>query len=80
MKSEWFLISALCFYIVVFIACLVSGIIDLRKKRKLTAKKLCRNAFDIEKFCADIPHDDRIRDPYVLIGGRWIRQHDPPPE
>ena len=39
-------------------------------------------ALDIDEFCADLPKDFHLKDPYVLVNGSWIRrrvQEDPSP-
>jgi len=76
MKSQWFLLGALGFYIVVFVICLVTGVYDLRTSRRRSRRS--RRPFDFDKFCADITPDDRISDPYVLIDRRWVRRNPPP--
>ena len=75
MKSQWFLLGALGFYIVVSVVCLVTGVYDLREGRRQARRS--RRPFDFDKFCADITPDDRISDPFVLIDKKWVRRNPP---
>jgi hypothetical protein len=77
MKNQWCLLSVLCFYMIVFIACLVTGFRDLRENRKQAVRRRPKDVFDLEKLCADFSRDDRVSDPYVLIHRRWVRQSPP---
>ncbi len=77
MKNQWGLLSVLVLYFIVFIVCLVTGILDLRENRKQAVRRRPKDAFDLEKFCADFSRDDRVSDPYVLIHRRWVRQSPP---
>jgi hypothetical protein len=76
MKNEWVLIGILCFYGLVFVVCLVTGIRDLRGNLRYAQRKGSRR-FDLDKFCADFSRDDPVKDPYVLIHNRWIDRSFP---
>jgi hypothetical protein len=76
MKNEWVLIGIICFYCLVFVACLVTAVRDLRESRR-HAHRERSNRFDLDKFCADFSQDDRVKDPYVLIRDRWVDQSYP---
>jgi len=38
----------------------------------LKSRHTDRNKFDLENFCADLPRDAKLPDPYVLRDGKWV--------
>lgn len=35
---------------------------------------------DFEEYLASLPRDTRIRDPYVLVDGKWVKSDPNPPD
>lgn len=55
--------------VLVFMALVFYLLIGRRRKIKV----------DFEEYLASLPRDTRIRDPYVLVDGKWVKSDPNPP-
>ena len=60
------LVLKLLYYLLAFNAVLLIG-----RRRKIKV--------DFEEYLASLPRDTRIRDPYVLVDGKWVKSDPNPP-
>jgi hypothetical protein len=59
-------------WVIIAVNLLLIGILALRCLKGGAT----RDPAGLEAFCANLPRDARIRDPYVIIDGKWICQDD----
>ncbi len=80
MGNKWWLILVLAGYLLLLAVFIITGIRDVRENRKHMRRLRRNKTFDFDKFCGEIPKDENLKDPYVLIDGRWVRKSSGPHE